>query len=152
MRTSFNLLAVALIAGGTMFAQPRVSIGIGFGGYGHGVYAPPVYAQQYVPACPGPDYVWVDGYYAQQGWIDGFWRAPYVTGYGYGYSAGYRMAPRYVEPRYYNSYRSYDRDDRNRDHDRNRGYDNRNQYRGYDNRYQNRGNERHDDRGNGFRR
>ncbi len=29
----------------------------------------------YVPACPGPGYVWVAGYYAPYGaWIPGFWR------------------------------------------------------------------------------
>src|SRR5664279_5477674 len=99
MKTTLGVLAVALMAGGTMFAQPRVAIGIGVGGYGPGYYPPPAY-QQYVPPCPGPDYAWVDGYWAPQGgrnvWINGFWRAPFVS--------GYRVAPRYVAPRYYNSY------------------------------------------------
>jgi len=110
MKTKLSLLAVALIAAGTMFAQPRVSIGIGVGGYGPGYYPPPVYAPQYAPPCPGPGYAWVDGYWAPQGgrnvWIGGFWRAPY---------AGYRVGPRFVAPRYYNSYRGYD-------HNRGRGY------------------------------
>src|SRR4051794_15075116 len=118
MKTKLRLLAVALIAGGTMFAQTRLSIGVGVGGYGPGYYAPPAYDQQYIPPCPGPDYDWVDGYWAPQGgrnvWIAGFWRPPVVQ---------YRVAPRYVAPRYYNSYRGYDR---NYD----RGRDNRNQYRG----------------------
>jgi WXXGXW repeat (2 copies) len=114
MKTKLRVLAVALIAGGAMFAQPRVAIGIGVGGYGPGYYPPPAY-QQYVPPCPGPDYAWVGGYWAPQGgrnvWINGFWRAPFVSGYR-------------VAPRYYNSYRGYDRD------------------RGYENRYQNHGRER----------
>jgi WXXGXW repeat (2 copies) len=125
MKTTLKILAVALIAGGAMFAQPRVSIGIGVGGYGPGYYPPPAYAQ-YAPPCPGPDYAWVAGYWVPQGgrnvWVNGFWRAPYVS--------GYRVAPRYVAPRYYSSYRGYDRD------------------RGFDNRYQNRGRAY----SNGFRR
>ena len=112
MKTKWNLLAVALIAGGTMFAQPRVSIGIGVGGYGPGAYPPPVYAQAYVPPCPGPGYAWVDGYWVPQGgrnvWVAGFWRAPYV--------APYRVAPRYE------TFRAYDRDDHRRDWDRGRDH------------------------------
>jgi hypothetical protein len=124
MKTKLGVLAVALIAGGTMFAQTRLSIGVGVGGFGPGYYPPPAYSQ-YVPPCPGPDYSWVDGYWVPQGgrnvWIAGFWRAPVVRGY---------RAPRYVAPRYYNSFRGNDRNyDRGRDHD---------------NRYQS--------RGNGFRR
>ena len=34
MKTTLGILAVALIAGGTMFAQPRVAIGVG--GYARG--------------------------------------------------------------------------------------------------------------------
>src|ERR1700675_1844280 len=104
MKTKLGILAMGLIAAGTMFAQPRVAIGIGVGGYGPGYYPPPpVYAQGYVPPCPGPDYTWVDGYRGPQGvWVGGYWRAPFA--------GGYRIAPRYVEPRYYNSYRGYDRD------------------------------------------
>ena len=119
MKTKLRLLAVALIAGGTMFAQTRLSVGIGVGGYGPGYYPPPAYGQ-YMPPCPGPGYIWADGY----------WQRPYVN--------SYRVAPRYVEPRFYNSYRGFDRN------------------RGYDNGYRNRGGERHDNRArgysNGFRR
>jgi hypothetical protein len=125
-----KLLAVALIAGGTMFAQTRLSIGVGVGaGYAPGYYAPPAYAAQYQPPCPGPDYTWVDGYWGPQNvWVGGFWRAPYVN--------SYRVAPRYyAPPRYYNSYRGHDRDDR---------------YRGHDEHY--RGNERGRGYSDGFRR
>ena len=48
MRTKLRLLAVMLIAGGTMFARTRVSIGIGVGSYAPSYYAPPSY-QQYQP-------------------------------------------------------------------------------------------------------
>jgi hypothetical protein len=127
MKTQLRILAVALIAGGSMFAQTRLSIGVGIGGYGPGRYPPPVYAQ-YAPPCPGPGYTWVDGYWGPQGgrnvWFDGYWNRPYVS--------GYRVAPRFVEPRSYNAYRGYER---GRDH-------------GNDNRFQNRGNQRNDNRGN----
>src|ERR1035441_10985423 len=81
MKTTLGVLAAALIAAGTMFAQPRVAIGIGAGGYGPGYYPPPAYTQ-YMPPCPGPDYAWVDGYWVPRGgrnvWIGGYWRSPYV--------------------------------------------------------------------------
>ena len=83
MKTKLRLLAVALIAGGTMFAQSRFSIGVSVGGYGPGAYPPPTYAQ-YQPPCPGPGYSWVDGYWTPQGgrnvWSAGYWRRPVVTG------------------------------------------------------------------------
>ena len=66
MKTKLGVLAVALIAGGTMFAQTRLSIGVGVGGFGPGYYPPPAYSQ-YVPPCPGPGYSWVDGYWGPQG-------------------------------------------------------------------------------------
>jgi hypothetical protein len=125
MKTTLGVLAAALIAAGTMFAQPRVAIGIGAGGYGSGYYPPPAYTQ-YMPPCPGPDYAWVDGYWVPRGGrnvqIGGYWRSPYVS--------GYRVAPRYVAPRYYNSYGGNDR--------------------GYYNRYQSRGGQRSDNRGHGY--
>jgi hypothetical protein len=49
MKTKLRLLAVALIAGGTMFAQPRLSIGVRVGGYGPGAYPPPSSAQYQSP-------------------------------------------------------------------------------------------------------
>lgn len=147
MKTKLRILAVALIAGGTMFAQTRLSVGIGIGagGYGPGYYPPPAYAQ-YVPPCPGPDYTWVDGYWAPQGgrnvWIAGFWNRPFVS--------GYRVAPRYVEPRYDNSYRGNERN-----YDRDRGYDNQSRNRGgegFDNRANQRNEGRSQSYSNSFRR
>ncbi len=71
-----KLLALAFLAGGSMFAQTRFSIGIHFGGSGSGYYsAPPVYAVQ--PPCPGPDYSWSEGYWDQgsgrRAWMNGYW-------------------------------------------------------------------------------
>jgi hypothetical protein len=65
-----KILAGLLLAGSTMFAAPRVSFGIGFG-------APaPVIAA--VPPCPGPGYVFVNGYWRFAGgdrdWRDHDWR------------------------------------------------------------------------------
>jgi hypothetical protein len=89
-----KLLAMMLLAGSSMFAQTRVSIGAGFGGHGAGFYQPPpsyAYASN-IPPCPGPDYVWVDGYWSQDSgrntWVAGYWnRRPF--------SSEYQVAPRF---------------------------------------------------------
>lgn len=53
----------------------------------------------YVPPCPGPGYVWANGYWANGYWVGGRWNyagirpAPIVR-YGYGYRAYDR---RYVD-------------------------------------------------------
>jgi hypothetical protein len=85
-----KLLAMMLLAGGSIFAQTRFSIGLGFGTQGGGFYqAPPAYASN-IPPCPGPGYTWVDGYwnndYGRQVWVPGFWNAPVFT---------YQSAPRF---------------------------------------------------------
>lgn len=124
MKSKLKVLAVALIAGGSMFAQTRLSIGVNVGGYGPGVLPPPPAYAAYRPACPGPGYTWVDGYWTPQGgrnvWIDGFWRAPAVV------AAPHYVAPRYVPPRGFghNDFRAdrgHDRGD-DRGHDRDRGF------------------------------
>ena len=101
MKTTSRLLVLALLAAGTMFAQVRFSIGIG-GGDGLGYYPPPPVYREYVPVAPGPGYTWIAGYwapgYTRNVWVGGYWRAP-IRGY---YAAPYA-------PRYYNTYRGYDR-------------------------------------------
>ena len=72
-----KLLAVMLLVGGSLFAQTRFSVGVGFGGQGDGSYlAPPSYADD-IPPCPGPDYYWVDGYWSpdhgRNTWVAGSW-------------------------------------------------------------------------------
>jgi YXWGXW repeat-containing protein len=87
-----KLLAMMLLAGGSMFAQTRFSIGLGFGSQGAGFYqAPPAYASD-IPPCPGPGYTWIDGYwtneYGRENWVAGYWSAPPVF-------TGYQVAPRF---------------------------------------------------------
>ena len=122
-----KLLAMVLLAGGSMFAQTRFSIGIGVGGYAPGYYSRYPSVQAVVPPCPGPDYNWVDGYWSPYGgrnsWVSGYWaRQPYIGGY---------YAPRYAQPRYenryYDSYRQRNQGrsfDRGGDRDRGRHYGN----------------------------
>jgi hypothetical protein len=98
-----KLMALALLAGGSMFAATRVSIGVGIGGYAPGYYQPqPAYVA--APPCPGPDYIWSDGRWT---------RRPVAR---YEYRSDYR----------------HDRDfDRDRHYDRDRDRDSyRNSYRG----------------------
>jgi len=93
-----KLLALVLLAGGTLFAGPRVFVGVG------GVVAPPLPApvvSYYVPPAPGPGYAWVAGYHYQVGpryaWRAGYWAPrPYVGAYWVG--------PRYYGGRYYRGY------------------------------------------------
>jgi hypothetical protein len=106
-----TMALMVLLAGG-MFAAPRVTIGIGFG-------APaPVVAVR--PACPGPGYTWVDGYYTNGAWVAGYWQAPVAV----------QVAPRYerrpvfvdqrvAHDRFDNDHFDHDRGDHDRgDHDR----------------------------------
>lgn len=112
-----KLLAMMLLAGGSMFAQTRFSAGIGFGGNGGGFNQPSAAYVSNIPPCPGPGYTWVDGYWSQDYgrpiWIAGYWSAP-------AFSFGYQFAPRF-------DYRFRDGDGRRaftRDFDdgRNRGF------------------------------
>jgi hypothetical protein len=124
MRT--KLLALLLVTGGLALAETHISVGIGVGpGYGYGYGPPPPPAVvAYRPPCPGPGYVWINGYYDGYGrWFDGYWAMP-------PYGGAYWVAPRFDSGRYYSGYwggarvygRDYDRgwnryrDDR--DHDR----------------------------------
>ena len=73
-----KILAGLLLAGSTMFAAPRISFGVGS--------AAPVAAPQMVaavPPCPGPGYVFLNGYWQLGG--DRDWRV------------GYRRAPEHFE-------------------------------------------------------
>ena len=97
-----KLLAMVLLAGGSMFAQTRFSVGIGVGGYAPGYYQRYPSVQAVVPPCPGPDYNWVDGYWSpyrgHNAWVSGYWaRQPH-----------YYAQPRY-DNRYYGAYRERDR-------------------------------------------
>jgi hypothetical protein len=102
-----KLFALLLLAGSSMFAGPRVFVGLGIGYPAPvTVYAPPPPPVYYAPpayyAAPGPGYAWVGGYYYPVGprwaWHSGYWaRRPFV---------GARwVAPRYYRGRYWGGYR-----------------------------------------------
>jgi hypothetical protein len=121
------VLGAAVLAGGLVLgtntadaAQLRVAVGIG--------------NEAYIPPCPGPVYVWVNGYYDGGYWVNGYWN--YVGGVSYSYYGRGDMGYRHVDR---DDYRRYDRDHdqrflgrddhsrgnrddhRDRDHDNNRG-------------------------------
>lgn len=54
-----KILVGLLLAGSTMFAAPRFGFGVSFGAPAPVVVAPAAV----VPPCPGPDYVFVNGYW-----------------------------------------------------------------------------------------
>ena len=107
-----RLLPLMLLAGGSLFAAPHVSIGIGLGAPAYYPPAPPVVVDSR-PPCPGPGYSWVNGYWANGAWTAGYWAAPYNA----------YVAPRYPEFRHDRDDHFRDRDrghDGDRDHDRGR--------------------------------
>jgi hypothetical protein len=118
-----RLLALLLVTGGFALAETHISIGIGVGpGYGYG-YAPRAVAAYRSP-CPGPGYVWINGYYDGYGrWFEGYWAMP-------PYGGAYWAEPRFNSGRYSSGYwggspaygRDYDRGENRRrdvrDHDR----------------------------------
>ncbi len=131
-----KLLALALMAAGSMFAETHFSIGVNIGGvnpggYNRGYYGAPSYAA-IRPLCPGPGFIWSDGYWAQDygrpSWHNGYWRRPtyrvyqtrpryddrrYDTYERQGYDNGY-----YGQPQYQNRGVHRDRDDDDDDRDR----------------------------------
>ena len=97
-----KLMALVLMAGGAIFAQPRFAIGVNIG-----TPAPVV-----VAAHPGR--VWVDGYRDGYGrWTAGYWAAPPYAGaywvaprfYGGHFAAGYWGGPRHYEHGYVRGFR-----------------------------------------------
>lgn len=101
-----KLLAVLLLAGTSLFAAPRVTVGIGVGGYVAPApvvaYAPPpAPAASYAVPAPGPGYTWVGGYWYPSGarwaWRAGYWSRP-------PYAHARWVAPRYFGHRYYTGY------------------------------------------------
>ena len=110
-----TLLATILLMGGSAFGS-QVSFGIRIGP------PPPPRVVRVVPQRPGPDYVWIDGYWYPDGgryrWHSGYWtRAPY---------GGARwIAPRHDGQEFYNGYGEGDRGRMEHDHrwDRDRDRD-----------------------------
>jgi len=101
-----KLLAVLLLAGTSLFAAPRVFVGVGIGGYAGPApvvaYAPPpAPVVAYVPPAPGYGYRWIRGYwYPVRGrwfWRGGYWMRP-------PYARARWIAPGYYGHRYYRGY------------------------------------------------
>jgi hypothetical protein len=98
-----KLLAAFLLAGGSLFAAPRVFFGAGVG-YAGGYYPPPpppVVAYAAPAPAPGPGYAYVGGYWypagARYAWRPGYWaRRPYPGAVWVG--------PRYHSGHYYRGY------------------------------------------------
>jgi hypothetical protein len=84
-------MAVMMLLAGGLFAAPRVTIGVGIG------LPSPIAAVAVVrPVCPGPGYVWVDGYYnPAHVWRAGYWAPPAVVRVAPRYERAHVFAPRY---------------------------------------------------------
>lgn len=101
MKNMIRALALTGILGAAAAAaQAQVGIAVG-------IRTAPVVAGVEVgmPPCPGPGYVWQQGYYAGDMWYPGQW---VYEGYG----------PAYYGRAYYGGYRVYDHDDFYRRYDR----------------------------------
>ena len=111
MRT--KLFALALMAAASLFGQ--VSIGITIGP------PPPPRVVRVQPVRPGPDFLWVEGYWYPVGnhykWHAGYWTRPV-------YPAARWVAPHYEGGRYFNGY--WDGNNGRRDHDHRWDKDRRN--------------------------
>src|SRR5258706_10046898 len=81
-----RFLILMLLAGGSLFARTRVSIGIGVGGYGYDPYAYGGYYAYYPPPPPPPAYYAPSYVRPGYSWIDGYW---YPYGGRYSLRAGY---------------------------------------------------------------
>ena len=111
-----TLLALMLLGGSSSFAQLSVGVSIGA--------PPPPRVVRARPRAPGPDYIWVEGYWYPEGrrykWHNGYWtRAPYAGAHWIG--------PRYDGQRFFDGYWEGDRGRMDHDHRwdraRNRDYD-----------------------------
>ena len=150
-----KLMVLMMVAGGVMLAETHFSIGVQVGRPG-GYYAPaPAPVAVYRPPCPGPGYMWIDGYYDEYGtWYEGYWEMPPYVG-------AYWVAPRMVNRHFMRGYWGGPRNEYRNSYRGNYGgmryqappppprraperWDNRGHDRGYD-----RGNNRGWERGNG---
>jgi hypothetical protein len=112
-----KLLVTLLVAAVSMVAAD-FSIGIRIGP------PPPPRVVRVQPVAPGPDFVWVEGYWYPNGnhykWHDGYWSRPPYAGARW-------VAPRHDGERFYQGYWEGDRGKFEHDHrwdrDRNRDYD-----------------------------
>lgn len=123
MRTLLQTLALSalLLAPATAHAQVTFDVRIG--------QPPPPPRVYRVPPQPGPDYVWVEGYWYPQGshyrWHNGYWTRP-------PYEGAYWVQPYHVGGEYYAGHWEGRRGDLFHDHrwDRSRQRDERRERRG----------------------
>jgi hypothetical protein len=99
-----KLIALALLAGSSLFAQVRFYAGarIGYAPAPVIMYAaPPAPLAGYVAPAPGPGYAWVGGYWypagARYAWHAGYWARPAFAGARW-------VAPHYAVGHYYGGY------------------------------------------------
>lgn len=127
MRSLIRIAVVAaLLAGGSAFGG-QISIGIQIGP------PPPPRVVRVLPPRPGPQFVWVQGYWYPMGrryrWHPGYWTQPPYAGARW-------VVPRYAGSQYYEGYwegergrveheHRWDRDRGRRDYDRRRDRDDR---------------------------
>jgi len=104
--------ALALLLGAGSAVQAQVSIGVAIGRPPAPVVieeAPPAPRAYVVAAQPGPEFVWVEGYWFPQGkhyrWHDGYWTRP-------PYGGAYWVQPYYYRGRYVAGYWEGRRDER----------------------------------------
>src|SRR5713101_3719112 len=69
-----KLLALVLLAGGSLFAETRFSFGINIGGYAPGYYPPPRPVVGYWAQRPYGGAYWVAPRYEYHRYYDGYWR------------------------------------------------------------------------------
>jgi YXWGXW repeat-containing protein len=85
-------LVLALVLGSSLFAAD-ISIGIRIG-----TPPPPPRIVRYTPPAPGPDFVWISGYWDVSGsryaWHEGYWERP-------PYADGFWIAPRWESGQYF---------------------------------------------------
>ncbi len=80
-----KLLALVLLAGGSLFAGPRVFVGVGFGG-GYVAPAPVPVVRPYIAPVP-PPYWYRPAYVPPRPFVGAYWVAPRY--YGSHYYRGY---------------------------------------------------------------
>jgi YXWGXW repeat-containing protein len=113
---SATLLAATLLSGGSLFGA-QISFGIRIGP------PPPPRVVRVLPRQPGPEYMWVDGYWYPEGqryrWHQGYWTRPPYAGARW-------VAPHYDGERFFGGYWEGNRGrfdhDHHWDHDRNRDF------------------------------
>jgi hypothetical protein len=98
-----KLMAMLLMAGSTIFAGVRFGVGVNLGVPVH----TPFVVNAAIPPCPGPGYVWMNGYWAAPPYEGAYWVAPrYFGGH---YVAGYWGGERHFDRDHFDRGRNFRR-------------------------------------------